>query len=135
MEKLKTTNHCKHLIQYHLIFVCKYRYKVLTNPKVNDFLKQTMLNISNKYGFEILTQEVDKDHIHLLIRAIPNLSPTQIVRVLKQESIWVMWDNCKTWLSRFYWGNTRLLWTRGYFCSSIGNVSEKMLKEYIETQG
>ena len=74
MNSLKTKESCRFLIQYHFIFVCKYRRKIL-NPIRNDILF-TMINIAKKYDFTIHTQEVDKDHIHLHIESIPKISPS-----------------------------------------------------------
>jgi putative transposase len=132
MNSLKSLSSCKFLLQYHFIFVCKYRRKVL-NPIRNDVLS-IMESISKKYDFEIHTQEIDQDHIHLLIETIPRISPSQICRVLKQESTIFLWKNHSNYLSKFYW-KEQTLWSDGYFCSTIGNVSEETLKHYIETQG
>jgi len=132
MLKLKTSESCKFLLQYHFIFVCKYRKKIL-NPLRNSILS-TMEKISRKYDFIIHTQEIDRDHIHLHIESVPKISPSQICRVLKQESTIILWKLHKGYLSRFFW-KERTLWSDGYFVSSIGNVSEETLKKYIETQG
>lgn len=74
MNLMKTKESCKFLLQYHFIFVCKYRRKIL-NPIRNDILS-IMINIAKKYDFTIHTQEVDKDHIHLHIESIPRISPS-----------------------------------------------------------
>ena len=39
------------------------------------------------------------------------------------------------YLSKFYWSGKHYLWTRGYFVTTIGDVSEKTLQAYIENQG
>lgn len=132
MNKLKSLSSCKFLLQYHFIFVCKYRRKVL-NPIRTEILS-IMESISRKYDFKIHTQEIDNDHIHLLIETIPRVSPSQICRVLKQESTIHLWKTHSTYLSKFYWGE-KTLWSDGWFCSTIGNVSEETLRHYIETQG
>lgn len=132
MKTLKSLSSCKFLIQYHFIFVCKYRRKLL-NPIRNDVLNE-MENISQKYDFKIHTQEVDQDHIHLLVETIPRISPSQICRVLKQESTVNLWKRYPKYLLQFYW-KENTLWSDGWFCSTIGNVSEETLKRYIETQG
>jgi REP element-mobilizing transposase RayT len=49
-------------------------------------MKSEMIRISNSSNFKIEAIEVDNDHIHLLIDSVPNISATQIVRKLKQES-------------------------------------------------
>ncbi len=134
MEKLKSLGSCKFLLLFHFIFVTKYRRKCL--DPINDDLKKTFLQISEKYDFKIHVQEVDKDHAHLMIESVPKLSLSQICRVLKQESQYIMWKQHSTWLRKFYWNSTKhLLWSDGWFVSSIGNVNQQTLKHYIETQG
>ena len=74
------------------------------------------------------------DHIHILVRSVPKLSPLQIVRVLKQQTNYWAWQNYETYLKTFYWKSLHL-WTRGYFCSTVGNVSADTVHEYLEKQG
>lgn len=81
-KKYISLNHSKFLLTYHIIFVCKYRQKLLL--KYEDYIRQTMFDISKKYDFKIKEMEVDKDHIHLMIESVHKISPLQIVRVLKQ---------------------------------------------------
>lgn len=132
MNVFKTSSSCKFLLQYHFIFVCKYRRKLL-NP-IKEDVKNIMKNISFKYNFEIHTQEIDKDHIHMHIESIPSISPSQICRVLKQESTITLWKRFPKYLKKFYW-KEKTLWSDGWFCSSIENVSEETLRKYIENQG
>ena len=58
-------NHSKFILTYHIIFVCKYREKVLSI--FGEYIKQIMFDISKKYDFEIKEMEVDKDHIHMMV--------------------------------------------------------------------
>lgn len=78
--------------------------------------------------------EVDKDHIHLMIDSVPKLSPLMIVRILKQQSTTEIWRMCSKELKRHYWVEN-IFWTDGYFAPTIGEVSSKTLKHYIENQG
>lgn len=128
-----TTAHCKHRLRYHLIFSTKYRRKCLTD------IRETVLN-SFRYTesishFKIHVMELDKDHIHLLVSFPPSYSIEQTVRRLKQISTNHIWKYQPSHLRKFYWGNKKRLWTGGYFCSTIGNVSENTIKHYIENQG
>ena len=84
--------------------------------------------------WRILLVETDNDHVHLFISATPFDSVTSIVHTLKQISTYDMWQLHHDHLQRFFW-KEHLLWTRGYFCSSVGDVSEEKLRQYIETQG
>lgn len=83
-------NHSKFLIKYHVIFVCKYRKKLLIGAVEYD-MKQIMQNISDLSDFNIEVMETDKDHIHMMICSEPKLSPLQIVRRLKQMSTTAIW--------------------------------------------
>ena len=76
-----------------------------------------MSDIALKSDFEIRTQEIDPgkpNHWHGLLESIPILSPSQIVRRLKQQSHYILWQNFRPYLSKFYW-NENVLWTDGYF--------------------
>lgn len=132
MKNYKSKNHSKYNIKYHLIFVCKYRTKLLI--KYGKEIKQIMKDISYKYDFDILEIEVDKDHIHIMIDSEPKLSPLMIVRVLKQQSTQIIYGRYRNELKKQFW-KENTFWTDGYFCSSIGEVSSKTLKRYIENQG
>ena len=137
MRKLHTNSHCKNLIMYHLIFVCKYRRKIFSNKDFAEDLKSQIIEISKQYEFKIDTMDLDyskPDHIHLLVRSVPKLSPLQIVRILKQIPNHWSWQNYENYLRKFYWRGKHL-WTRGYFCSSVGNVSADKVHEYLERQG
>jgi Transposase and inactivated derivatives len=98
MRELQTNSHCKNLILYHLIFVCKYRRKCFSNTDFAEKLKLQFFEIAKKYDFEIDTIDLDyskPDHIHILVRSVPKLSPLQIVRVLKQQTNYWAWQ--KLW--------------------------------------
>ena len=141
MRKLQSCAHSKHLIMYHIIFVPHYRKRLFINQKFTQELKEQLLEISLKYDFEIETIEIETieidplkpDHIHILLRSIPKLSRSMIVRVLKQESTIWMWIKWERYLKNFYFG-TRKIWARRYFVSSVGNVSADQVEKYLEQQ-
>ena len=81
MEKYNSLNHCKYLIQYHIIFCPKFRFKVLYD-KIENRLKELILNIANIYDFKIIEMEVIPDHVHLFISCKP-IYHYDIVRILK----------------------------------------------------
>ena len=131
-KNYKSKNHSKFILTYHIIFTCKYRKKLLI--KYGEDVKQIMYDISKRYDFDIKEMEVDKDHIHMMISSVPKISPLQIVRVLKQQSTIQMWRRYSSELKKQYW-KEHTFWTDGYFCSTIGEVSSKTLKHYIQNQG
>lgn len=131
-KNYKSRNHSKFILTYHIIFVCKYRKKLLI--RYGEDIKQTMYNISKRYDFTIKEMEVDKEHIHMMVESIPKISPLQIVRVLKQQSTIQMWRKYSKKLKKHYWSENTF-WTDGYFVSTIGEVSSNTLKYYIRNQG
>ncbi len=124
-------NHSKHLLMCHLIFVCKYRKKLLL--KVGDDIKTEIESISNRYGWQIIEQEIDQDHIHVLIRYSPKWSILEIVRLLKQLTTYRIWQKHNEYLSQHFW-KERTFWSDGYFSCSIGNVSKDIIQKYIQEQ-
>ena len=125
-------NHSKNLLMCHLIFVCKYRKKLLL--KVGDDIKTEIESIANHYGWQIIEQEVDQDHIHILIRYSPKWSILEIVRLLKQLTTYRIWQKHNKYLSQHFW-KERTFWSVGYFSCSIGNVSKENILNYIQEQG
>lgn len=125
-------NHSKHLLMCHLIFVCKYRKKLLL--KIGDDIKTEIESIANHYGWQIIEKEIDQDHIHILIRYSPKWSILEIVRLLKQLTTYRMWQKHNKYLSQHFW-KERTFWSDGYFSCSIGNVSKEIIQKYIQEQG
>lgn len=120
-------------MQYHLIFVCKYRKRLLVK-NISDEIKQLSYEICNKHNVTIKEMETDKDHIHYFIETEPTISISKIVNLMKSYTTFHIWENNSKYLSKHFW-EERTFWTDGYFVCSVGNVSEKTLKEYIENQG
>lgn len=126
-----TLNHCKFLVQYHIIWCPKFRYNVLSED-IQDELKNILINISDKYDYSIKEMEVMPDHIHIFLSVKPTVAPTDVVRTLKSISaITLFKQNPK--LKAFY-GKCGSLWSKGYFVSTIGNISEETVRKYIQEQ-
>lgn len=132
ISEFKTRNHSKFLLKCHLIFVIKYRKKLLYGEIKND-MKQILLS-AQTLDFRILTIESDVDHIHFLIDYDPIISISMIVRHLKQYSSVAIWKIHSNFLKTHFW-KKRIFWTKGYFVSSIGNASSETIKNYILNQG
>ena len=120
------------MIKYHIIFSVKYRKSLLN--LVGDDIKRLMINISNKYNFDVCEMEIDNNHIHFLIDSIPTLSPSMIIRVLKQQSTRDIWKLHYVLLKKHFW-KEKTFWADGYFVSSIGDASISTIKNYIKNQG
>ena len=130
----KSGSHNKYLLQYHLIFVCKYRKKLLSVNKIASDIKKLSLEICSKHNVVVHYMEVDKDHIHHMIETIPNINLSNLVRTMKSYTSYHIWEKYSTYLSKCLW-KERKFWSDSYFISSIGNVSQETLQHYIENQG
>ena len=136
MQKFyETFGHAKTRIRYHIIFSTKYRRKCLN--AIRDIVLESFRMAEQKSKLTIYEMELDNDHIHFLINIPPSISISDSVRLLKQYSTYYIYKNsfAAIHLRKFYWGAKQLLWTSGYFCSTIGEVSEETLRYYIENQG
>jgi putative transposase len=115
-------------IEYHFVFVTKYRYHVLVGDvgfKVRDLIKQTC----DFHEIEIKKGAVSKDHVHILVSAPPSMAPSEIMRRVKGRSARKLFEYFPE-LRKRYWG--KHLWARGYFCVTSGEVTQKMIENYIE---
>ena len=134
MGEWKSKNHSKYLLQYHLIFVCKYRKKLLASNSISNDIKSLSKSICEKHNVIIKYMETDKDHIHYMIETEPTMSVSKIVNLMKSYTTYHIWKRYPNYLRKHFW-KEHTFWTDGYFVCSVGNVSEKILKEYIENQG
>ena len=132
-DKYRTFGHAKTRLRYHMIFSTKFRRKCL--EKIHDDVILSFKYAESKSNFKILVMELDKDHIHMLIEFKPKYSIEQVVSRLKQLTTNYLWKIQRDYLKKYYWKQHNILWTHGYFCSTIGDVSESTLKTYIENQG
>lgn len=126
-------SHAKTHLRYHMIFVTKYRRKCLN--QIRDDVLMAFAECSRLSHIRILNMNIDKDHIHLFITFPPKYSIGQTVNRLKQFTTNYLYTKREPYLRQFYWKKKKVLWTHGYYCSTIGNVSEETVFQYIENQG
>jgi putative transposase len=117
-------------VEYHVVWITKYRYKVLTGEvalRARELIRQSCMSRE----ISIVRGSVARDHIHLLISCPPGLAPAKIVQYLKGRSSRMLLQEFPH-LEKRFWGQH--LWGRGYFCATVGAVTEDMIKEYVENQ-
>jgi putative transposase len=95
-------NRRKYLLLYPVIFVVKYRKKILS-PEITETVKASLITIASKSQFQISEMEVDNDHLHLMIDSNPEISISQIVRRIKQQTTLELWRNHEVFLKRHFW--------------------------------
>ena len=131
MGYTKYGSHTVYDIQYHVVWTTKYRYKVL-NGKIAERLRKLIRQGCEARKITIVRGSIGKDHVHMLISCPPTLAPSKVMRYLKGRSSRLLQEEFQE-LKKRYWGQH--LWAVGYFCRTVGAVTEEMIKQYIEDQG
>ena len=126
-------NRRKYSLKVHIVLVAKYR-KQLLKGSIADDVKQKILDIANTRGYEIIAMETDKDHIHFLLSYDATARVCDIVKIVKQETTYYLWQKYNSVLSKQHW-KKKIFWSDGYFACSIGEVSSATIQKYIESQG
>jgi len=129
MNTLKSTRHAKFLLNYHFVWIPKYRKSILNSPEIKEIISDTIKELSEKHKFDILALEVMPDHIHLFVSALPEYSPSKLMNIIKGTT-------AKRISKRFPDLNIKgSVWTRAYFVVTAGNVSSETIRHYIDKQG
>ena len=123
-------SHTVYDLKYHIVWITKYRKPVVrgeVGKQVREAIRQTCATLD----VYIVSGHVALDHVHLLVSVPPHLAVSDLVQRLKGRSSRLMLDKF-TELKRQFWG--RHMWARGYFVASSGNVTDEIIKQYIESQ-
>jgi putative transposase len=129
--KLDKGAHSVYSLQYHFVQVVKYRRDVFTKSSIVDFIKQRVLEISNTFEVDILEQECDKDHIHIIFKAKPTLNIPKYINALKTITSREIKRNYPE-IREKLWKET--FWSPSYFLATTGQVTLSQLKAYVEGQ-
>ncbi len=130
MGKYWTGAHTKHRLQYHLVWIPKYRKRVLVG-KVAVRLQELLREAAQVNRWVMRELNIQRDHVHLLLQVEPSVSVAQVVQILKGGTSLKMRREFPE-LEEFLWGDS--FWADGYFAESIGTVQEEMIRKYIREQ-
>jgi len=123
----RTGSHTKYKLEYHFVWVTKYRYQMLQGElaiRLRELVRQTC----GMFEIEINRGVVSKDHVPILVSAPPTLSPSEIMRRIKGRSSAKLFQEFPH-IKKRYWG--RHFWARGYFCVTAGDLTKEMIDEYL----
>ncbi len=128
MGTYRKTPHSTFLIELHLVWITKYRKKVLDGDiplRTRNLLRE----ICEKNDVHIISGHVARDHVHMFVSIPPRLSVSKLMQYLKGTTSRRLQMEYQV-LRKQYWGQH--IWARGYFCVSSGNVTDDMIKNYIQ---
>lgn len=115
-------------LKYHVVWCPKYRLKVLV-PPVDARLKQLARDAAKIRDMTVHALEVMPDHVHMFIETDPRWAPAEFIGKIKANTSRVLRDEFPHLRSRM-----PTLWSRSYFCATVGAVSEATIRRYIEAQ-
>lgn len=121
--------HTKWKCQYHIVFIPKYRKKVLYG-KVRDDVREVIRTLCKYKNVEIIEGAVCIDHVHLCLSIPPKMSISEFMGYLKGKSALMIYDRHPELGNKW----DRSFWARGYYVSTIGNVDEATIGKYIKEQ-
>ena len=124
--------HTRHKMLYHIVWIPKYRKRVLTGTiakKIKDLLQECA--DVNRWRIEELT--IQRDHVHMLVQLRPDVSVSKVIQLFKGKSSYAIRKEFPD-LKEFYWGKSDSFWGDGFFVETVGQVSEEKIKEYIRNQ-
>ena len=129
--ELDTNSHSVFLLYYHLVFVIKYRRKVI-NDAVSDRLKEIFIYIAPKYNVTLQEWNHDKDHVHILLKSHPNTELSKFINAYKSASSRLIKKEYPV-IKKALW--KEYFWSRSFCLVTSGGAPLEVLKRYIESQG
>jgi putative transposase len=122
----QTLWHC----QYHIVWVPKYRYRILTGD-LAKLVESCIRAFSEQLGSEIIELSIQLDHVHLLAMIPPKVSLSGYVGTIKGRTAIRVLNQFRELKQKPYWGNH--FWARGYCVDTVGLDSE-MIRKYVKYQ-
>ena len=125
----ESLSHTKWKCQYHIVFIPKYRKKVLYGQLKAD-VREIIKTLCKYKNIEIISGAVCSDHVHLCVSIPPKIRISDFMGYPKGKSTLMIYDRHPNLQSKW----DKAFWARGYYVATIGNVTEAAIKKYIEEQ-
>ena len=114
--------------RYHIVWVPKYRYKVLEGDirlHVRDVIRQ----VCKELKVHIISGVLSRDHVHMFVEIPPHISVSEFVQRAKGRSSRKV-QQAFPEVRKKYWGCR--FWARGYFCTTSGNITNDIILNYLD---
>ena len=125
----KSLSHTKWKCQYHIVFIPKYRKKILYGRVRND-VGEIISTLCKYKDVDIIAGAVCVDHIHLSVAIPPKISIANFMGYLKGKSTLMLYDRHPELQSKW----DKAFWARGYYVETIGNITDEAVQKYIKEQ-
>ena len=128
-QKAYSLSHTKWMCEYHIVFIPKYRRKVIYN-KLRKDIGVILKRLCSYKGIEIIEGHLMPDHVHMLVAILPKYSVAQVMGYLKGKSSLMIFDHHASLKYKY---DNRKFWAVGYYVSTVG-LNEKTIAKYIREQ-
>ena len=122
-------SHTRWNCQYHIVFIPKYRRKVIYRKLRRD-IETYLRRLCDYNGVEIIEAQACPDHIHMLVKVLPKISVTSFMGYLKGKSSLMIFEEHAN--LKYNYGN-RHFWAEGYYVIIVG-LNKNTIKRYIQNQ-
>ena len=130
MRHYRIGSHTKTDLKIHLVWIPKYRKKVLVGD-IAKRARELLRQIAAENDLEIISGKIATDHVYMFVSYRPTQSISQIIQQLKGVSSHILMQEFPV-IRKQFWG--RHFWARGYLAVTSGNITDEMIKEYIDEQ-
>lgn len=130
-QTITSSSHAVYLIRLHVVFVTKYRRKVIS-PEILALLESAFAGVLESWKCTLEEFGGEEDHVHLLIGIHPALDISKLITNLKSATSKRVRGQFLDHVNKFYW--KPYFWHRAYFVGSVGVVSLETIQNYIEKQ-
>jgi putative transposase len=130
MSKYKKLSHAIYYCVYHIVWVPKYRYRVLSGA-IKELLERDIRGMSEWLGCEVRELNIQVDHVHMVVSIPPKVSISEYLGTVKGKTAIKLFKSYPGMRVKPYWGNH--FWARGYFVSSVG-IDEETIRKYVKYQ-
>ena len=113
--------------RYHIVWVPKYRYKVLQG-EIRERIRIIIKQICSELGVEIISGVLSRDHVHMFVEIPPHIAVSTFMQRVKGRTSRKIQQEFPV-LRKRYWG--RRFWARGYFCTTSGNITDDVILQYL----
>ena len=127
----RLSGHSVYRTEYHVVWIPKYRRRILNSGVAGSLERLWPKIMKGMPGVEMVQQNIQVDHIHTIIIIPPKYSVSEVIGRLKGQSASKLRKKF-TWLEKVYW-KENLVWSLGYFVSTIGLNEEQIIK-YVKWQ-
>lgn len=131
MQTLNRKNHSTYRINYHVIFVIKYRHKLL-NEELLDRMENILRDTLSKWECHLIEFNGEADHVHLLIDCHPSLNLSRLIGNLKTVTARHLRKEYVDYLAKYFW--KPYFWSKSYSVISTGGANLETVKKYIINQ-